>query len=64
MRTLCGTILAAAVAFVAAATPDPQTAFENPPLSARTGVWWRRLPSPTAAPRNWGETPETVVILA
>ena len=45
MRTLCGTILVAVVAFAAAAAPDPQTVFENPPLSARTGVWWHWMGS-------------------
>ena len=45
MKSLCGTILAAAVAFAASAAPDPQMVFENPPLSARTGVWWHWMGS-------------------
>ena len=29
----------------ALASPDPQTAFENPPQSAKTGVWWHWMGS-------------------
>ena len=45
LRTLSVTILVAVVAFAAAAAPDPQMVFENPPLSARTGVWWHWMGS-------------------
>ena len=36
---------AAAAPPQAPAAPDPQTAFENPPLRAKTGVWWHWMGS-------------------
>ena len=36
---------AAATPPQALASPDPQTAFENPPQSAKTGVWWHWMGS-------------------
>ena len=39
-KVMCAALCVLAAAMATSAAPDPQEVFENPPQSAKTGVWW------------------------